>query len=167
MSNGNGGGAVHWLVRIAERAGHGDKERPDIAAGTQAPDAWTDVTRAYGISDADLARLVADYFRLEVADIAKADPNAALLIPETMARKHQVFPMFEDDRHFVVATCDPTNVEAERALGFSTGRTPLFEVASPGAIQEALDERFSPEKAVDELLGALTEDVQEDAVKLV
>ncbi|MGB0542345.1 MAG: hypothetical protein ACPGPI_01415 [Longimicrobiales bacterium] len=36
-----------------------------------------------------------------------------------MARKHRVFPMAEDDRSFVVATCDPTNVEAERALGCS------------------------------------------------
>ena len=26
------GAAVHWLVRIAERAGHRDKERPEIAA---------------------------------------------------------------------------------------------------------------------------------------
>ena len=163
----NGGGAVHWLVRIAERAGLGERERPEIAAGSAAPEAWTEVTRAYQLSDADLAKLVADYFRLEVADFASADPNAALLIPETMARKHRVFPIAEDDRNFVVATCDPTNVEAERALGFSTGRTPTFVVAAPGQIQDALDERYSPERAVETLLGGLTEDVGEDAVRLV
>lgn len=164
--NGPGGG-VHWLVRIAERAGHEDKERPDIAPGSGAPEAWTDVTRAYGLSDDDLARLVADYFRLDVAELDRADPNAALLIPETMARKHRVFPISEDDRSFIVATCDPTNVEAERALGFSTGRTLRFQVAAPGAIQDALDDRFSPERAVDALLGGLTDDIGEDAVKLV
>jgi type II secretory ATPase GspE/PulE/Tfp pilus assembly ATPase PilB-like protein len=163
----NGGGAVHWLVRIAERAGHESEDRPTISAGSAASEAWTDVARAYGLSDDDLAGLVAEYFRLNVADLSKADPNAALLIPETMARKHRVFPVAEDDRYFVVATCDPTNVEAERALGFSTGRTPLFEVASPGAIQDALDERFSPERAVETLLGGLSDDVGEDAVRLV
>lgn len=167
MSMPNAGGSVHWLVRIAERAGHGDKERPDLTAGSKAPEAWTAVTKAYGLSDDELAGLVAEYFRLNVADISRADPNAALLIPETMARKHRVFPLAEDDRTFVVATCDPTNVEAERALGFSTGRSLLFEVASPGAIQDALDERFSPERAVETLLGGLSDDVGEDAVKLV
>lgn len=159
--------AVHWLVRIAERAGYGAGDRPEIPAGVRATDAWGDVVRAYGLTDRALCELVGEYFRLNVAQFDRADPNAALLIPETMARKHHVFPIVEDDRHFVVATCDPTDVEAERALGFSTGRTPLFEVASPGMIQEALDQRFSPEKAVDALLGGLADDVGEDAVKLV
>jgi hypothetical protein len=26
-------GAVHWLVRIAERAGYAEQERPDLAPG--------------------------------------------------------------------------------------------------------------------------------------
>ena len=160
-------GSVHWLVRIAERAGYGEQERPDLTAGARAADAWTAVTKTYDISDPQLAALVAEYFRLDVADINAADPNAALLVPETMARKHLVFPLFEDDRQIIVATCDPTNVEAERALGFSTGRTPLFAVAAPRTIQDALDQRFSPEKAVDALLGGLAEDVDEDAVRLV
>src|SRR5690606_24711325 len=162
-----GGAAMHWLVRIAERAGYGDMDRPDVRVGTRAVDAWNDVARAYGLSDRKLAELVAEYFRLSVANLERADPNAALLIPETMARKHHIFPIMEDDRSFVAATCDPTDVEAERALGFSTGRSAVFEVASPGAIQEALDQRFSPEKAVDALLGGLTDDVSEDAVRLV
>ncbi|MDZ7779567.1 MAG: ATPase, T2SS/T4P/T4SS family [Gemmatimonadota bacterium] len=159
--------AVHWLVRIAERAGYGDHERPEIPASSRASEAWGDVARAYGLSDGALAELVAEYFRLNVAKLDRADPNAALLIPETMARKHHVYPIVDDDRHLVVATCDPTDVEAERALGFSTGRTPLFEVASPSVIQDALDQRFSPEQAVDALLGGLGDDVSEDAVRLV
>jgi type II secretory ATPase GspE/PulE/Tfp pilus assembly ATPase PilB-like protein/ActR/RegA family two-component response regulator len=160
-------GAVHWLVRIAERAGYGDNDRPEIPPSSSAPEVWSEVARAYGISDPQLAELVAEYFRLDVADINRADPNAALLVPETMARKHLIYPVLEDDKQIVVATCDPTNVEAERALGFSTGRTPTFQVAAPRTIQDALDQRFSPEKAVDALLGGLADDVSEDAVKLV
>jgi type II secretory ATPase GspE/PulE/Tfp pilus assembly ATPase PilB-like protein/ActR/RegA family two-component response regulator len=124
------------------------------------------VTKAYALSDQKLAELVAEYFRLRVANLGEADPNAALLIPEKMARKHHIFPIGEEERHFVVATCDPTDVEAERALGFTSGRSPLFEVASPNAIQEAIDGRFSPEKAVETILG--TFDVEdEDAIRLV
>ncbi|MFQ5535918.1 MAG: ATPase, T2SS/T4P/T4SS family [Gemmatimonadota bacterium] len=159
-------GAVHWIVRVAERAGLEAEKRPDVAPGVRAADAWSEVTKAYGMGDQQLAEIVAEYFRLNPAAFAEADPNAALLIPETMARKHHVFPLAEDDRHFVVATCDPTDVEAERALSFSTGRTVVFAVASPGTIQEAIDERFSPEKAVESLLGSL-EAESEDAVKLV
>jgi len=159
--------AVHWLVRIAERAGLGETERPEVSPSVRAQEAWSEIAKAYSLSDSALCVLVAEYFRLEVAQMDMADPNAALLIPETMARKHHIFPVLEDDRHFVVATCDPTDVEAERALGFSTGRTPLFQVASPGAIQDTLDARFSPEKAVDALLGGLADDVSEDAVRLV
>ena len=161
------GGAVHWLVRIAERAGLGDVERPAIPASTKAQDAWGEVAKAYDLSDKELSELVAQYFRLNVADFERADPNAPLLIPETMARQHHIFPIMEDDRHFVVATCDPTDVEAERALGFSTGRTPLFEVTSPSIVQEMLDTRFSPERAIETLLGGLADDVDIDAVKLV
>lgn len=160
------GGSMHWLVRIAERGSDGDHERPEISAGASAADAWSVVARSYDLSDQDLATLVAQYFRLNVADLSKADPDTALLIPETMARKHRVFPLVEDDRNLVVATCDPTNVEAERAIGFSMGRTLVFEVAAPGVIQDALDDRFSPERAVESLLTGLG-DVDEDAVKLV
>lgn len=53
-------GGVHWLVRIAERAGHDETKRPEIAAGTGAQEAWSDITRSYGLSDDELARLVAD-----------------------------------------------------------------------------------------------------------
>jgi len=162
------GSSVHWLVRIAERAGLVGEERLEVPPDTAAEDAWATVGRALGVSDDKLAGLVADYFRLDVTDFQAADPNAFLLVPEAMARKHVVFPVLETDRHLVVATADPTDVEAERLLGFTSGRQVVFEVASPRVIKESIDERFSPNKAVENILGTLeTEDAAEDAVKLV
>ena len=86
-----------------------------------------------------------------------------------MARKHHIYPLQESDRQIVVATCDPTDVEAERAIGFSTGRQAIFEVASPQAIGEALDARFAPDRAVETLLGSLESEMDEadTAVRLV
>jgi len=162
------GHAVHWLVRIAERAGLVGAERLEVPPDTAAEDAWATVARAIGVPDAQLAELVAQYFRLQVANFTLADPNAFLLVPEAMARKHLIFPLAETDRHLVVATSDPTDVEAERLLGFTSGRQAVFEVAAPRAIKEAIDERFSPDKAVENLLGTLEmEDDSEDAVRLV
>lgn len=161
------GTSVHWLARIAERAGLVGAERLELPPDTPAEDAWATVGRAVGVPDTRLAELVAEYFRLEVANFSLADPNAFLLIPEAMARKHLIFPLGETDRHLVVATADPTDVEAERLLGFTSGRQAIFEVASPRAIKEAIDERFSPGKAVENLLGSLEMEDTEDAVKLV
>jgi type IV pilus assembly protein PilB len=160
-------GAVHWLVRIAERAGL-PGERPEVELGSVARDVWAPVSRSYNMEDEQLTERVAEYFRLEVANFQTLDPNAVLLVGETMCRNHHIYPLYESDRQIHVATCDPTDVEAERAIGFSTGRTTVFHVGSPMAIQEALDDRFSPEKAVETLLGTLeNEDISEDAVKLV
>ena len=161
-----GATAVHWLVRVAERAGL-EGERPDVPPETPAREAWSVVTRTYKIGDPRLCLLVATYFRLEVADFATRDPNAHLLVPEAMSRRHHVFPLYETDRHLLVATCDPTQVEAERALGFSTGRSIVFQVASPDAIQDVLDDRFSPEQAIETLLDDFEVDVDVDAVELV
>ena len=162
-------GSVHWLIRVAERAGLTRGEALDVPPGTQAREAWPVVVRAFSISEQRLAELVAEYFRLEVADFRDTEPNAVLLIPEAMARKHHIFPLQESDRHLVVATCDPTDVEAERALGFSTGRTAVFNAASPQSIQEALDDRFAPEKTVETLVGSLESEIDEadSAVKMV
>ena len=157
---------VHWLVRVAERAGL-EGERPDVPPETPAKEAWPVVTRTYKIGDPRLCLLVATYFRLDVADFAMRDPNAPLLVPEAMSRRHHVFPLYETDRHLLVATCDPTQVEAERALGFSTGRTIVFQVSSPDAIQDVLDDRFSPEQAIETLLDDFEVDVDVDAVELV
>ena len=162
-----GATAMHWMVRIAERAGL-EGERPDLPPDAPAVEAWSVVGRNYKIEDSRLCSLVAEYFRLDVVDCAARDPNAVLLVPEPMARKHNIFALYETDRHLLVATCDPTDVESERALSFCTGRTTIFQVASPIAIQEALDQRFSPEQAIESLLDTLVaEDVDEDAVKLV
>lgn len=161
-------GAVHWLVRIAERAGILGSQRLDVPADTSSSDAWNTVSRAAGVDQSRLAGLVADYFRLTVADFAAADPNAFLLVPEAMARKHLIYPLAETDRHLAVATADPTDVEAERLLGFTAGRQAVFHVASPEQIKEAIELRSSPEKAVENLLGSLAlEEDPEDAVKLV
>ena len=156
--------SLHWLVRIVERAGLTTAERVEVPPDVKSPEAWTMVTKAYGIPDQRLAQLVGEYFRLDVADVSAAEPNAALLIPEAMARKHHIFPLFEDDRHIAVATSDPTDVEAERALGFSTGRTPVFHVATPHEIREALDARFSPGASVEGILGTMDTDEMDAAI---
>jgi type II secretory ATPase GspE/PulE/Tfp pilus assembly ATPase PilB-like protein/ActR/RegA family two-component response regulator len=157
---------AHWLVRIMARTDEGGDAVPDIEPGTPTPEAWAIVSRTCGVPQERLAELVADYFRLDRARLDSSDPNAALLVNENLCRKHMVFPILESDRQIIVGTCDPTDVEAERVLGFTTGRAVVFQLAAPVEIQEAIDERFSAERAVESLLGTL-EGESEDAVRLI
>jgi type II secretory ATPase GspE/PulE/Tfp pilus assembly ATPase PilB-like protein/ActR/RegA family two-component response regulator len=159
---------VHWLVRIAERAGLGREVKLDVPPDAPIRDAWPVVARGYGISDDELSTHVADYYRLKRANMDAADPNASLAIPEALARKHNIFPLVQEDRHLIVATSDPTDVDMERAVGFSTGRTAILHIASPKAIEEALDGRFAPERQVESILGSLEDDLAGvDSVSLV
>ena len=138
-----------WLVGVAERAGHKVPALPD---GVTFEEAWTTVATACGATSSGLAELVARHFRLDVANLSLAVPSAARLVPEKVARQFHVFPVREDDRRIVVATSDPTNLEAEQMLGFASGRTAVFVVAPPDAIDAAVNAQYAPDRTVEALL---------------
>ncbi len=158
----------HWLVHIAQRVGLAEATSLNVAANAPAAEAWDAACKGLGLSEARLADVVADFFRMEVADFSAADPEAFQVIPESISRKHLIFPLLETDRQLVVATADPTDVEVEKILRFSSGRQAVFRVAPPRAIRRALDDRFAPESVVENLLGSPEfGDAAEDTVKLV
>ncbi len=157
---------VHWLVRIGTRAGW-PGQPPELPPETPIRDAWAVMTRAYGVTEAQLAAEVARYYRMGVADFTLSDPASSLLVSEALARKHFVVPIREEHRALVLATCDPTDVDTERAVSFSTGRTVLFRVAPPSLIQEALDGRFHAQIESDPLLAAFDEMDDIEALHLV
>jgi type IV pilus assembly protein PilB len=111
--------------------------------GTGNADAWQEVARHCGISLDDLAQEVADQMRLPVARLERRDPHVTKLVPEKIARRFRVVPLRESDRQIVVATDDPLNDEIERGIAFASGRMPLFEIASPHAIDAELDRVFA------------------------
>lgn len=147
--------STHWLFRIADRAGIGSDRTADLDASAPVQEAWSSVVQGLGVPDRRLSELVAEYFRLKVSDLSVPDAQATEVIPETMARQYHVFPLMLTDRHLVVATSDPTDLDAERSLGFTSGRTVVFQVASPGAIQDALDQSYASGVAMEGILTGL------------
>jgi len=144
-------GAGHWLTNVVRAAGHADLD-VEIPAGATIGEVWTRVAGAAGLSEDDLATLVAKRFRLDVASIDEAESRTLKLLPEAMARRYHMFPLREDDRRIVLATSDPTGVDAEQAIGFVSGRTPVFEVATPSQIATAIDAHYSPTRFLADLL---------------
>ena len=154
---------AQWLVRVAERAGH---TCPPLPEGIALDEAWITVATACGETSSGMADLVARHYRLEVVNLATAVAAAARLVPEKVARQFHVFPVREDDRRLVVATSDPTDLDAEQMLGFASGRTPTFVVAPPDAIEAAINAQYSPDRTVEALLANVNPDAA-DGVSVI
>jgi len=142
----------HWLLAIARSGGLFAGADPVVDAALPLADAWRAVASAAGVSDEKLTEVVAKRWRLPVADIKSGQERATALVPERLARSRHVYALRETDQRITIATSDPTDMEAEQLVGFSAGRRVDFEVASPDAIQEAIDARYAPDSAVERLL---------------
>src|SRR4051794_17471573 len=157
---------MHWLAAAASRVGMKGAEALSLPNDASLMDTWDVASRGLGVSAADLATSLAPSFGLAEADFEKAESRALSLLPERIARKYHVFPLRENERHLVVATADPTNIEVEHAIGFAAGRRPVFELAAPTQIDEALFSGYNSERAMDTLLDSVDEQVA-DAVRIV
>ena len=146
---------AHWLLDVARESGllHGDGPAIDPAASIA--DAWRAVARSAGVSQTRLAAGVARHFHLALADLSAAQPHVVTMVPERLARTHHVFPLRETDHEIVVASPDPMDIEGEQLLAFVSGRRTIFEIAPPDAIQELLDTRYAPDRAVERLLNRI------------
>lgn len=122
-----------------------------VAAAVKVPtmssrleEAWAQVATTAGIDEDALAVRVAEYFSLEVAQLEGSEAGAMRLVPPATCAEWGVLPLAEDDIHIRIATADPTDLVAEAVLQRLTGRIPLFEVAPPGRVREALTRMRDP-----------------------
>jgi type II secretory ATPase GspE/PulE/Tfp pilus assembly ATPase PilB-like protein len=72
------------------------------------------------------------------ADFSHIDPAAVALLAERWARRYGVLPLREEQGALVVATSDALDLDAERAIGFATGRRVRWVEASHEEIQVQL-----------------------------
>src|SRR2546430_17184177 len=157
---------MHRLSAVAVRAHLKGAEGLVVPDDTSLNDAWEIVARTLGLTTDELASSLAPAFGIVRADFQKSEPSAVSLLSERIARQYQVFPLREDGRRVVVATADPTNFEAEHAIGFATGRRVVLELATPAAINDALMAAHNGELAMDQLLNSIDEELL-DAVRTV
>lgn len=125
---------AEWLIRAA------DLSPEDVGQGgpPDAATAWTWAARASGLDQATLASAVACYLGLQVAALGEPSRAAIRLVPEALMGAGRVLPLSEDAETITVATAEPTSLPMELELRRLTGRTPVFAVAPPYAIDAAL-----------------------------
>jgi type II secretory ATPase GspE/PulE/Tfp pilus assembly ATPase PilB-like protein/ActR/RegA family two-component response regulator len=157
---------MHWLANAALRAGIPGAKSANIPQNAVLATAWEQLARELRLSESALAAKVAPTLRVPLADFERAETKAARLVPEKLARKHGVFALRESDRELAVASSDPHNYEAERDLGFASGRRIAFELAAPSTIAVHLNGGYTADRMVENLLNA-ADSTLADAVRVV
>ena len=78
------------------------------------------------------------------ADFSRTDPAAVALLDERWARRYGVLPLRLEEGSLVVATSDPLDLDAERAVAFATGHRVRWVEASSTEIAKQIA-RWYPE----------------------
>jgi len=113
---------------------------------------WETLVAQKVVNDEQILTALSTRFRLKVAELDKADPTAKERVPELVARRYHILPLRATDSYLEVATANPFDLDAEKALAFATAREIRMQLLAPSKIAERLDEMYRPEKAVDKLL---------------
>jgi len=102
-------------------------------------------------SDEQILEKLSARFRLKIADVSKIDPAVRDGVPEQLARRYRVLPLRLTDSFLELATANPFDLDAEKALAFATAREIRLLLLAPSKISEKLDEMYRPEKTLDKL----------------
>src|SRR5947208_7955601 len=113
---------------------------------------WETLVAQKVVNDEQILTALSTRFRLKIAGLDKADPTAKERVPGQVARRYHILPLRATDSYLEVATANPFDLDAEKALAFATAREIRMLLLAPSKIAERLDEMYRPEKAVDKLL---------------
>ena len=113
---------------------------------------WETLVVQKVVNDEQILTALSTRFRLKIAELDKADPTAKERVPEQVARRYQILPFRATDSYLEIATANPFDLDAEKALAFATAREIRMLLLAPSKIAERLDDMYRPEKAVDKLL---------------
>ena len=116
---------------------------------------WETLVAQQVASDDQILSALSTRFRLKLADLATMDPAAREKVPEQVARRYRILPLQATDSYLEVATANPFDLDAEKALAFATAREIRMRLLAPSKIAEKLDELYRPEKALDKLLSGM------------
>ncbi|MBM4185113.1 MAG: type II/IV secretion system protein [Gemmatimonadetes bacterium] len=146
---------AHWMATAVKRAGLPNADRLVFAPDTSVHDVWTAACKECDVQPQELAAAIAKAFSMETVDLTGAEPTAAKLLPGSIARKFCVFPVRDENRYLVVATPNPTDLNADQEVGFTSGRIARFAVAPPMAISGAIESAYSADHAAASMLERL------------
>jgi type II secretory ATPase GspE/PulE/Tfp pilus assembly ATPase PilB-like protein/CheY-like chemotaxis protein len=111
-------------------------------------------------TDEQILNALSSRFRLKLADLKQSDRHARELIPEQVARRYHILPLWATDSFLEIATANPFDLDCEKTLAFATGREVRMQLASPAKIREKIDEFYRPENVIGQLLEGMSSDAE-------
>ena len=141
-----------WLAHSLEGVLSAERLAELRAKATPGRTLWETLVAEKIASDQQILSALSTRFRLKLADVATIDPKVREGVPEQLARRYRVLPLRITDSFLEVATANPFDLDAEKALAFATAREIRSLLAAPSRIAEKLDEIYRPEKALDKVL---------------
>jgi type IV pilus assembly protein PilB len=121
------------------------------------------LVRRGGVTEQRLAQSLAEGLQLPFVDLAAAalDPAVTALVREELATQHQIVPLRVHEKTLVVATANPLDRVALRAVEFATGKRVRPEVATQTAIRDALQHAYRLDETLNEYLKGIAEDPEQ------
>ncbi|GIW40545.1 MAG: hypothetical protein KatS3mg076_1122 [Candidatus Binatia bacterium] len=106
------------------------------------------------LSEQELADLLASVLKLPRVRLASValDPQVTRAVKEVTATKYQIVPLKLGDGTIQVATANPLDLDALRAVEFATGRRAQPAVATRVEIQDALAHAYRLEESLEAFL---------------
>src|SRR2546428_569137 len=141
-----------WLAHSLEGVLSAERLAELRAKATPGRTRWETPVAEKSASDAQILGQLSTRFRLKLADVATIDPKVREGVPEQLARRYRVLPLRITDSFLEVATANPFDLDAEKALAFATAREIRTQLAAPSRIAERLDEIYRPDKAFEKVL---------------
>src|SRR5881296_52782 len=113
---------------------------------------WETVVAQKIATDTQILTALSARFRLKLAEVLEIDPSVNEKVPEQLARRFHILPLRVTDSFLEIATANPFDLDAEKALAFATAREIRMQLLAPSKINEKLDEMYRPEKTLDKLM---------------
>ncbi len=103
----------------------------------------------------DIAVFIENALKIPTINLDKVsiDPKLIKQIPEAVCRKNLIIPFAIDKKQIRIASFNPSNLNAENEIEYLTGRYVKTYFAYKDQINQKINEYYSPEKIIDNLVG--------------
>ena len=127
-----------------------------------------------GVIDEDvIVNALGEEYGLPIVDLEAEDidPEAVGLIPQKMALKHNLLPLYTNGNSLTVAMADPSNILAVNDIKFISGKDVAVVIAPATQLKAIIDKQFEENVSYDGILddfddGGIEVVNQEDEVNL-
>jgi len=132
------------LRLIAQAAFPDDKKISEVKLGRTMRQAWDALCEASGVEPWEFAEALGEELEVPLSDkLEDADPNAARLVPEALARETMIIPLREEGSELHVACACPYEGGGVRRIRFVSDRRLKLFIAPPEDIESAITFTYS------------------------